>query len=62
MGLTSSVLIIADAVDENLQLAARNLPGILIVEPRHANPVSLVQYQNVILTKSAIGKIEEMLA
>jgi large subunit ribosomal protein L4 len=62
MGLDSSVLIIADTVDENLMLAARNLPGVLIVEPRHADPVSLVQYKNVILTKSAIAKIEEMLA
>ncbi len=62
MGLDSSVLIIADAVDENLMLASRNLIGVLIVEPRHADPVSLVQYKNVILTKSAITKIEEMLA
>jgi large subunit ribosomal protein L4 len=35
---------------------------VLIVEPRHADPVSLVAYQNVILTRSAIAKIEEMLA
>jgi large subunit ribosomal protein L4 len=62
MGLASSVLVITDAVDENLLLAARNLPGVLVVEPRHADPVSLVQYQNVIMTRSVIAKIEEMLA
>ncbi len=57
----ASILVITDAVDENLMLASRNLQGVLIVEPRHADPVSLVQYKNVILTRSAIAKIEEML-
>jgi large subunit ribosomal protein L4 len=61
-GLGSSVLVITDALDENMLLASRNLQGVMVVEPRHADPVSLVQYQNVILTKSAIAKIEEMLA
>ena len=59
---TASTLVITDTVDENLLLAARNLQGVLIVEPRHADPVSLVQYKNVILTRSAMAKIEEMLA
>jgi large subunit ribosomal protein L4 len=62
MGMASSVLVITDSVDENLLLAARNLPNVLVVEPRHADPVSLVQYQNVIMTRSVIAKIEEMLA
>jgi large subunit ribosomal protein L4 len=61
-GLGSSVLVITDTLDENMLLASRNLQGVLIVEPRHADPVSLVQYKNVIVTKSAIAKIEEMLA
>lgn len=62
MGLVTSVMVITDAVDENLLLASRNLQGILVVEPRHADPVSLVQYKHVIMTKSVIEKIEEMLA
>ncbi len=61
-GFPTSTLVITDAVDENLMLASRNLQGVLVVEPRHADPVSLVQYQNVILTRSAMAKIEEMLA
>ncbi len=60
-GIATSTLVITDAVDENMTLASRNLQGILIVEPRYADPVSLVQYKNVILTRSAIAKIEEML-
>ena len=58
----SSTLVITDALDENMLLASRNLQGVLVVEPRHADPVSLVQYKNVILTRSAMAKIEEMLS
>ncbi|EGF33841.1 LSU ribosomal protein L4p (L1e) [Oxalobacteraceae bacterium IMCC9480] len=62
MGLLESVLIIADTIDENLALASRNLPHVLIVEPRHADPVSLVFYKKIVITKAALAKIEEMLA
>ena len=61
MGL-ESVLIIADTIDENLLLASRNLPHVLIVEPRHADPMSLVFYKKIVITKAALAKIEEMLA
>ena len=42
MNLPETVLLIADEVDENLFLASRNLGGALVVEPRYADPVSLV--------------------
>ncbi len=61
MGL-DSVLVIADAIDDNLALASRNLANVLVVEPRHADPLSLVYFKKVILTKGAIGKLEEMFA
>src|SRR5450830_116553 len=60
MGL-DSVLIITDSLDENLLLAARNLPGVLVVEPRQADPVSLVFYKKVLITKQALAQIEELL-
>ena len=60
MGL-ESVLIILDKVDENLYLAARTLHKGSIVEPKHADPLSLVHYQNILVGKSAIAQIEEML-
>jgi len=60
MGL-ESVLIIADKVDENLYLASRNLHKVAIVEPKHADPLSLVHYQNILVGKTAIAQIEEML-
>jgi large subunit ribosomal protein L4 len=58
----SHVLVIAEEVDENLYLASRNLPNILIVEPRYADPVSLVHYKKVIVTKGAIDQLKEMFA
>lgn len=61
MGM-ESVLVITDNLDENMLLASRNLPGVLVVEPRQADPVSLVFYKNVLVTKAALAKIEELLA
>jgi len=57
-----SVMVIADEVDENLYLASRNLVNVLIVEPRYADPVSLVHYKKVLVTKGAIDKLKEMFA
>ncbi|MGY8527290.1 50S ribosomal protein L4 [Paracidovorax citrulli] len=60
MGL-DSVLIITDSLDENLYLASRNLPHVSVVEPRHADPLSLVHYKKVLVTKAAVAQIEELL-
>ena len=57
-----SVLVIADEVDENLYLASRNLVNVLVVEPRYADPVSLVHYRKVLVTKAAMDKLKEMFA
>ena len=61
MGL-ESVMIITDSTDENLMLASRNLPNVLVVEPRHADPMSLVFYKKIVVTKAALAMIEEMFA
>ncbi|MDB5893843.1 MAG: ribosomal protein [Rhodoferax sp.] len=58
----ASVLVIADEIDENLYLASRNLVNILVVEPRYADPVSLVHYKKVLVTKAAMDKLKEMFA
>ena len=57
-----SVLVIADAVDEILYLASRNLRNVLVVEPRYVDPLSLVYYRKVLVTKDALGKLQEMFA
>ena len=60
MGL-DSVLIIVDQVSENLYLASRNLHKVAVCEPQHADPLALVQYKKVLVSKAAIAKIEELL-
>jgi len=63
MGLQDArLLIITDNIDENLYLSSRNLPNVLVVEAHQADPVSLVRFTNVLVTRGAIAKIEEMLA
>ena len=57
-----SVLVIADQVDENLYLASRNLTNVLVVEPRYADPLSLVHYRKVLVTKAAVEQLKEMFA
>ncbi len=61
MGL-DRVLIITDSLDENLYLSSRNLPNVLVVEAHQADPVSLIRFPKVLVTRGAITKIEEMLA
>ncbi len=61
MGL-DSVLVIADQVDDNLLLASRNLANVLVVEPRYADPLSLVFYKKVLVTKAAMEQLKEMFA
>ena len=60
MGL-ESVLVITDNLDENLYLSSRNLPNVLVLEVNETDPVSLVRFKNVLLTKGAVAKMEEML-
>lgn len=60
MGL-ESVLVITDSIDENLFLASRNLPNVLVVEVSEADPVSLIRFPRVLMTKGALAKFEEIL-
>ena len=61
MGM-NEVMIITDSVDENLYLSSRNLPHVMVVEAGHADPVSLLRFANVLMTRGAVAKFEEMLA
>jgi large subunit ribosomal protein L4 len=61
MGM-DSVLLITDSFDENLHLATRNLQSIAIVEPEYTDPVSLVYFDRVLITRAALAKVEEMLS
>lgn len=57
-----SALLVTDDLNDNLMLAARNLPNVLVLEPKHADPLTLVRFPRVLLTKGAVTKLEEMLA
>ena len=61
MGL-ANVLIITDAIDDNLHLSSRNLPHVAIVTVANADPVSLIRHDKVIVTRNAVAKIEELFA
>jgi len=61
LGVSDSVLIITDALDENVYLATRNLPNVAVIETRYADPLSLIHYKNVLITKPAMAQLEEML-
>lgn len=62
MGLDGRLLIITDSLDENLYLSSRNLPNVLVLEANQADPVSLVRFPSVVVTRNAVAKIEEMFA
>ena len=58
----NDVLILTDKLDENLYLSSRNLPNVMVLEARHADPVSLMRFERVLLTKAAVKHLEEALA
>ena len=62
IGLDEDVLIITDTIDDNLRLSSRNLPKVSVLDVRHTDPVSLVRHAQVLMTRSALAKLEEMYA
>jgi large subunit ribosomal protein L4 len=59
-GLGGTVLVVTDKLDENLFLSSRNLPHVLVLETREVDPVSLVRFNHVLLTKGAVTQFEEL--
>jgi len=55
------VLVITDEIDENLMLSSRNLRNVEVMSVRNANPVALVRFPTVVLTKAAVSRLEEIL-
>ena len=58
----SSALIVTSDVDENLYLAARNLPKVDIRDAKGVDPVSLIAFEKVLITVPALKQLEEALA
>ena len=57
-----NVLIVVEAVDDNLYLAARNLKNVEVVDVQGVNPVNLIGFEKVLFTVEALKKAEEKLA
>jgi len=57
-----SALFVSDNVEQNVQLASRNIIGVNVIDVQEINPVVLLKYPKVIMTKSAIAQLEERLA
>lgn len=55
-----SALLITHDLDENLYLSSRNLPHVLVLEAHETDPVALVRYPRVLITRAAVAKMEEM--
>jgi len=61
-GLTGTVLVVTDNLDDNTYLSSRNLTNVLVLETREVDPVSLVRFKNVLVTRGAVAQFEELLA
>jgi len=57
----TDVLIVAEAVDRNLELAARNLLHVDVCAVAAADPVSLIGFDKIVMTQGAVKRFEEML-
>ena len=60
IGFPGTLLVVIDKLDENLYLASRNLANVLVLEARDVDPVSLVRFENVLVTKAAVAQFEEL--
>ena len=59
---TNDVLLVSEVADVNVLLAARNIPYCEVTSVADLNPVSLVGHEKVVMTRSAVEKIQEWLA
>jgi len=57
----SNVLIVDEEINKNVYLASRNLPQVAVAEASGVDPVSLISFDKVLVTVSALKKVEEML-
>ncbi|MBA9028871.1 MULTISPECIES: 50S ribosomal protein L4 [Bacillaceae] len=62
LSIETKTLIVTDGLDEKVALSARNIPGVTVVEANGLNVLDVVSHNKLILTKSAVQKVEEVLA
>ncbi len=57
-----NVLIVTEQISDNLYLSVRNIPKVAVIDTQEINPDVLIRFQNVLVTQSAVAKIEAWLA
>jgi len=62
LGLSGTILVVVDALHDNVHLSSRNLQGVLVLETREVDPISLVRFDHVLLTRASVTQFEEILA
>lgn len=62
LSVDTKTLVVTDGLDEKVALSARNIPGVTVVEADGLNVLDVVSHNKLILTKSAVEKVEEVLA
>lgn len=62
LSVDTKALVVTNGVDEKVALSARNIPGVTVVEADGLNVLDVVSHNKLILTKSAVEKVEEVLA
>jgi large subunit ribosomal protein L4 len=55
------VLVVIDEWNDNLILASRNLPNVLVLLSNELDPVSLLRFNHTVMTKAAVERIEDIL-
>lgn len=58
---TVNTLVVVKELDENLILASRNIPNILLIDVNELNVLDLVAATKVLVTRDALNAIEEVL-
>lgn len=61
LSINKKALFVTADLDENVALAARNIPGITVVSATGINVLDLVGHEKLVMTKAAVEKVEEVL-
>ena len=62
LGIVDNVLLVSEAVDEKVYLAARNLPKVEVRDVAGLDPVSLIRFDKIVITAGAVARVGEWLA
>lgn len=62
LSIDTKTLVVTDGLDEKVALSARNIPGVTVIAAEGLNVLDVVSHNKLILTKSAVEKVEEVLA